>query len=150
MIFIGSDHAGFEMKEAIKWHLENTETPFEDLGAHQFEVEDDYPDIAKVVCERIQKEGGKGILVCGTGQGMTIAANKFRGIRASLCWNEATVKVAAEHNDANVIALPGRIISKEEGVKLVKLWLKTSFSKEERHNRRITKIKEFEKGKVHL
>ncbi|MBR9680289.1 MAG: ribose 5-phosphate isomerase B [Candidatus Altiarchaeota archaeon] len=144
MIFVGADHAGFELKESIKKYLTTSEISFEDFGAHKLNEKDDYPDFAKLVCEKIQKESDRGILICGTGQGMTIAANKFKGIRASLCWNEETVTVAAKHNDANVLCLPGRLISKELGVKLVKLWLNFEFSGEVRHNRRIEKIRGFE------
>lgn len=145
MIFLGADHAGFELKEAIKWMLENLNIEFQDMGASKFNVEDDYPDFAKFVCEQVQKSANaKGILICGTGQGMAIAANKFDGIRASLAWDEKTVKSATEHNNANVLCLGGQVISEKVGVELVKLWLKTKFSEGERHIRRIEKIKSFE------
>ena len=88
MIFLGADHAGFELKESIKWMLENLKIEVQDMGASEFNVDDDYPDFAKSVCEQIQKsKKSKGILICGTGQGMTIAANNFAGLRASLAWD---------------------------------------------------------------
>jgi len=148
-LFLGADHAGFELKEAVKKMLERERREFEDLGAHDFDVDDDYPDFAKAVCEKIQKEGGKGILICGTGQGMAITANKFPGIRASVCWNEKTIEVAAEHNKANIICLGGKILSKSEGMKLVKLWIKSEFTNEPRHIRRIKKIEAIEKDEIH-
>ena len=139
-IFLGADHAGFKLKEAIKDTLRDCE----DLGAKQFDKHDDYPDFAKKVCRKIQKEGGRGILVCGTGQGMAIAANKFKGIRASVCWNKETVTTAAEHNDANIICLPGKLLTEKEGIRLTGHWLGLRFSGEERHKRRLEKIKKIE------
>ncbi|HDR53409.1 MAG TPA: RpiB/LacA/LacB family sugar-phosphate isomerase [archaeon] len=144
-LFLGADHAGFELKQAIKWMLENSGYEVEDLGAMKFDVDDDYPDFAMKVAERIRTEGGRGILVCGTGQGIAVAANKVPTIRAYTCWDEVTIKCAAEHGDASIICLGGRTLSTEAGVELVKLWLKLDFSNEDRHIRRIAKVNELEK-----
>jgi len=143
-IYIGSDHAGFELKEKIKKLLDELDYDYVDVGAKQFDPDDDYPDYALKVCNKILETGGRGILVCGTGQGMDRVANKIPGIHAALCWNEITAKYAREHGDTNVLALGGRVIDHKIGLKIVRIWLETTFSGEERHIRRIKKIEEIE------
>ena len=145
MIYLGSDHAGFELKEKIKEWLKDWGYEFEDLGAHEFDPKDDYPDFALKVCEKIIKEGGKGILICGTGQGMDRVANKIPGIYAAVCWDEETAKYARLHGNTNVLCIGGRVLGEEKAKKIIKIWLETPFSNEERHIRRINKIKEIEK-----
>ena len=143
-IYIASDHAGFEIKEKIKEFLEKEGFKFVDLGPYEYNPYDDYPDYALKVCKMISEKRGKGILVCGSGQGMCIVANKIPGIRAALAWDEVSAKLAREHLDANVLCLPGRMLNKETAERMVEVWLKTPFSNEERHKRRLRKIKEIE------
>ncbi len=135
-IYIASDHAGFKLKEKIKSSLKN----IVDLGPQYYKSEDDYPDYAKKLSKRILKEKAKGILICGTGQGMCIAANKVKGIRAALSWNKQTSKHAKEHLNANILCLPGntnQILAK----KLIKIWIESKFIKEKKYIRRIKKLK---------
>ncbi len=142
-IIIGSDHAGFDLKQEIKRHLKDLNYEFEDLGCYSKES-CDYPDYGFKVAERVAKENGKGILICGSGIGMSIAANKVKGVRAALCQNEEEAKLSREHNNSNILCLGARIISPENAKNIVKIWLETKFSGEERHERRIKKITNFE------
>lgn len=144
MLYIASDHAGFQLKEQVDDYLESLGYKFEDLGAYENNPQDDYPDFALILGERISKEGGEGILICGTGQGMCVAANKIKGIRAALAYDEHTARTAKEHLDSNVLCLGGRTIDAETAKKIVKTWVETSFSEEERHERRLGKIEEME------
>ena len=139
MIAIGSDHGGFEIKQnIIEWLLEN-EIPFIDFGTKSTESVD-YPDYAhKVVGSIIDEESVIGILVCGTGNGISMAANKWRGIRAALCWSTEIAKLSREHNNANILSLPGRFLSKEEAIRIVDIFLDTEFEGG-RHLNRINKI----------
>lgn len=147
MIYIGCDHGGFELKNHLKGFLSKNNYEFEDLGAHKYDKNDDYPDYALKVCEKVKKEkNSKGILICSSGQGMSIAANKIKGIRAVLCCNSKAAKCAAEHINANVLCLGAKFISKKNAEQAVKTWLETKFSNEKRHTRRINKIMKLEKG----
>jgi ribose 5-phosphate isomerase B len=145
MIYIGSDHAGFELKEKIKLFLTKEGYKFEDLGPYEYNPNDDYPDYALKVCKKVLETSGRGILICGTGQGMDRVANKIPGIYAAVCWNEMTARYAREHENTNVLALGGRTTRSEEAEKIVKVWLETPFKGEEKHLRRINKIKKIEK-----
>jgi ribose 5-phosphate isomerase B len=141
-IAIASDHAGYELKEKIKKALEQFHIEYEDLGPAGTDSVD-YPDYARPVAEAVQN-GFRGILCCGTGIGMSIAANKFKGVRAALCHDEFTARMCRQHNDANVLILGGRVL-KEAGqvAGIVKTWLETAFEGG-RHQRRLDKIREFE------
>ena len=140
LIAIGSDHAGFLIKEYIKEQLSKEDYVFKDFGCDS-EESVDYPDFIHPLAKSINNgEYNRGIIICGTGNGVSIVANKYLNVRAGLCWNEEITKFAREHNDANVIALPARFISKEEALKFVKLFLITSFEGG-RHQRRVDKIK---------
>ncbi len=145
-IYIGTDHAGFELKEELKKFLENSGYEVEDKGAYEFSATDDYPDfvfpVAKAVAE--DTENRRGIILGGTGIGNGILANIVKGIRAGVVYDEYSAKMSREHNDANVMALGARTLSVEKAKKLVTLWLNAPFSNEERHKRRIKKIKELE------
>ena len=111
MIAIGSDHAGYQLKEEIKKFLDEKNIEYKDYGCFS-EERTDYPVFGEKVAKAIQNnEAEKGILICGTGFGMTIVANKFKGIRCCSCWNEEVAKLLKAHNDANIIALPGRFIN---------------------------------------
>lgn len=143
-IAIGADHAGFEDKEKLKQYLDALGVQYEDVGTDSTESVD-YPVYAKKVADKVANgEVECGILVCGSGNGMQIAANKVHGIRAALAWNEETARLAKQHNDANVLSVPARIISEEESEKVVKAYLDAEFEGG-RHARRVGEISDMEK-----
>ena len=147
MIYIAADHAGWQLKENLKPYLRELGYEFEDLGNEQLDPTDDYPDFAfRLAHNVLDNEGAKGILICGTGQGMCVAANKIDGIRAVLAHDEFTARTAAEHLNANIICLGGRVLDAEMAQKIVKRWLDAEFSDEERHKRRIEKIENIERS----
>ena len=140
VVAIGSDHAGYELKETIKAHLEKLNIRFEDYGTFSKERVD-YPDIAvKVACTVANNEHEMGILICGTGIGMSIVANKIPGIRAALCTSEKLAEMSRRHNDANVLTLGGRLMDPNVARRIVKTFLETMPDEEERHKKRISKI----------
>ena len=143
-IVIGSDHAGYEDKEKVKRQLDEMGVEYEDVGTNSAESVD-YPIYARKVAEKVASgEAEQGILVCGSGNGMQIAANKVHGIRAALAWNEETARLARQHNDANVLSVPARMISPEEVSKVIKSYLEAEFEGG-RHARRVDEISEMEK-----
>jgi len=143
-IAIGSDHWGFEDKEKIKRQLDELGIEYEDVGTNSTESVD-YPIYARKVAEKVANgEADQGILVCGSGNGMQIAANKVRGVRAALAWNEETARLARQHNDANVLSVPARMISPEEVSKVIESYLKAEFEGG-RHARRVGEISDLEK-----
>ncbi|MDO8571731.1 MAG: ribose 5-phosphate isomerase B [bacterium] len=145
-IFIGTDHAGFSLKEHLKNYLRSKKIPVIDVGAIKLEHNDDYPDYAFLLAKRVVKEkGSKGILLCGSGQGVCIAANKVKGTRAALAWNEKSAMLSRQDDDANILCMPARLISKKQVERIVDVWLKTPFSRLARHKRRIQKIESGEK-----
>ena len=147
-IAIGSDHAGFSVKEAIKKYLENAGYAVDDQGTGS-EDSVDYPDFGKAVGERVaSKQADLGIAVCGSGIGISIAANKVPGIRAALAHNVVTAQLAREHNDANVLALGARIVTPAAALEMVQTFLNTPFAGG-RHQRRLDKITQLERD-THL
>lgn len=145
MIYIGSDHAGYNLKEEIKKYLSELKVDFEDLGAKTLNPQDDYPDFAKSVAEKVAKyPESRGIMICGTGLGSCIVANKVKGIRAASVWNEETAKQSREHLDANILCLGGRTQTVKEAKKILRVWMQTEFLGEERHKRRLEKIRGME------
>lgn len=142
-LILGSDHAGYRLKEAIKKYTKKLGHENLDYGTNS-EEPIDYPDISEKVARDVVNKNLKGILVCGSGTGMSIAANKVKGARAALCYDEFTAGVAREHNDANILCLAGRDMSIKKAEKITKVWLETAFSNEERHKRRVEKIKKIE------
>ncbi|MDI6737529.1 MAG: ribose 5-phosphate isomerase B [Nanoarchaeota archaeon] len=144
-IYIGSDHAGFELKEEIKKVLTEENYEVEDLGPYEYDFNDDYPDYAVKVCEKVLETSGRGILICGSGQGMDRVANKIPGIHAAVCWDETSAKMAKEHGNVNVLCFGEKTVKPELAKKMVKIWLETPFTPKEKHIRRISKIKEIEK-----
>ncbi len=143
-IAIGSDHAGFEDKERVKKQLDELGYEYEDVGTNSTESTD-YPIYAAKVAEKVASgEVQQGLLICGSGNGMQIAANKIHGIRAALAWNEETARLARQHNDANVLSVPARMISPEAVAKVVKSYLEAKFEGG-RHARRVEEISELEK-----
>jgi ribose 5-phosphate isomerase B len=140
-IYLGADHAGFTRKEAIKKTLDNNGYDVIDLGNDHFDQEDDYPDFALAVAQKIAGEPGNfGILVCSSGQGMCIAANKITGIRAALGYNIESATSSRRDDDTNILCLPGSALSDKEINDIVMSWLKTEFASDERFVRRIKKI----------
>jgi len=138
-ICIASDHAGFNLKENIKDYLINKNVSIIDLGPNDNKSVD-YPDYAKKIGNRIKfKKSDIGILVCGSGTGMAISANKFKNIRAAVCYNIKSTRLSRQHNNANIIALGARLTKKSLSLKLVELFLKTKFEGG-RHLKRIKKI----------
>jgi ribose 5-phosphate isomerase B len=138
-IIIASDHAGFRLKEKILKWLSNNRYEVKDIGCFS-EESVDYPDYAHVVANAVEAgDYNFGITVCGSGNGINMAANKHQGIRSALCWNEEISRLARAHNDANICALPGRFISEPEAIVIVKTFLNTPFEGG-RHKRRIDKI----------
>jgi|SRR3989344_7133838 len=146
-ILIASDHAGFKLKDKIKDFLNKKAINYEDLGAYGEDLNDDYPDYAFKVAERVSKEkNSKGILICGSGTGMVIAANKVKGVRAVLAYDSYSAKMASQDNDVNILCLRGKFFAPENAKKIVSTWIKTSFSNKSRHKRRIKKISDYEKN----
>lgn len=142
-VAIGSDHAGFRLKEELKEYLKTLDVEVKDFGCHS-EDSVDYPDIAREVAISVVKgETDRGILICGTGIGMSIAANKIKGIRAAVGNEILSVRLAREHNDANILTLGARIIGAEVAKEAVKIFIETSFLGG-RHQRRVEKIGEME------
>jgi ribose 5-phosphate isomerase B len=138
-IAIGSDHAGFDLKENIKQKFAETGTALHDFGTFS-ETSMDYPDTAHPLAKAVQSgEYNVGILICGSGNGVAIVANKYKGIRAAICWNSEITSLARKHNDANIIVLPARFVSKEEAMQYVQLFLNTEFEGG-RHQVRVEKI----------
>jgi len=138
-IAIGSDHAGFSLKESLKAWLQQNGHTVHDFGTHSSESAD-YPDFAHPVASAVEKkEYNLGLLVCGSGNGVAMAANKHAGIRAAICWNKELASLAREHNDANILCLPARFISQEEAEQILDQFLNSSFEGG-RHARRVNKI----------
>jgi len=145
---LGADHAGFRVKETIKKYLEGADYGVDDVGTHS-EESVDYPDFARAVAERVAS--GKdplGVVLCATGIGVAIVANKVEGIRAALAHDSLTARRAREHNDANVLALGGKVVGDDEAIAIVQEFLSAQFSGG-RHQRRIDKIKEMDQTREH-
>ena len=137
-ITIGCDHAGVEYKLKIINFLEKNKHQVLDVGTFDKESVD-YPDYAHLVAEEVVSGADFGILICGSGNGVSMAANKHKGIRAALCWSEEITKLARHHNDANIISIPARFISLEKTKQLINIFLKETFEGG-RHQRRVNKI----------
>ncbi|MFH1290491.1 MAG: ribose 5-phosphate isomerase B [Nanoarchaeota archaeon] len=145
-VFLGSDHAGFNVKEKIKKFLDKKQIPYHDLGPIEYIAGDDYPDYAFKVATRVARNKNyKGILVCGSGTGMVIAANKVKGIRAVAAYDKYSAKLSRQDNDTNVLCLRARKFSFRWIKKIISVWLDTKFSEGDRHKRRIKKIEDYEK-----
>ncbi len=143
MIAIGADHGGFELKEHIKKHLDDLGIEYKDYGTYS-EDSVDYPDCAAPVCKAIQnKTAENGILICGTGIGISIAANKYKGIRAALCGDVYSAKMTKMHNNSNILCMGGRVVGRELAFMIVDTWLGAEFEGG-RHEARIVKIHQAE------
>ncbi|RMF99733.1 MAG: ribose 5-phosphate isomerase B [Acidobacteria bacterium] len=142
-VAIGADHAGYETKEKIKRVLDEMGIEYEDLGTYSTEPVD-YPDFGAAVGKKVASgEADEGIVICGSGIGIAIAANKIKGIRAAQAWNEETARLARQHNNANVLAIGARVLPEEEIQKILKAWFEAKFEGG-RHTKRIEKIKQLE------
>ena len=143
-IYLGSDHAGFELKAHLKKYLEGLGEEVFDKGPTELDENDDYPDYMIPVAREVSEDpkGSRGIVIGGSGQGEAMAANRFTNVRAAVYYGgpKEIITLSREHNNANVLSLAARFISKEEAIEVVKLWLSTPFSNDERHVRRIEKI----------
>ena len=138
-IFISSDHAGFKLKEAIKKYLLSKKLPFQDLGPNN-NTRVDYPDFAHKVAKKVKiSKNNVGILVCGSGMGMNIAANRHKNIRAAQCFNLKSTKLSRLHNDANIITLGSRLLTKKNALSCIGVFLNTKFEGG-RHSKRLRKI----------
>jgi ribose 5-phosphate isomerase B len=140
-VYLGSDHAGFEAKKEIKDILEQLSCVYEDLGTDSKDNSVDYPDIAKLACNALlNSQNSIGILVCGSGTGMQIAANKIKGIRAAFCYDTYSAKMARADNNCNILTLRSREFDHNKYYEIIRAFLNTNFSGEDRHQRRIHKL----------
>src|SRR3989339_1207629 len=148
-IYLGSDHAGFELKKQLEEYFDKSGVWYEDLGAFELEPDDDYPDFAAKVASQVKKNRSMGILICGSSLGVCLTANKFKGVYAVSVHNEEEAKLSREHNDANILCLSGGQtkaktslgLSFNQAKKIVAVWLKTKPGRATRHQKRIRKIK---------
>lgn len=142
-VFLTADHGGFELKAKMFQSLIEHGFEVEDIGPYEYDAEDDYPVFAKQLAERLLAEGpdeNRGIIVCRSATGVSIATNRFRGIRAAIAWSEIVAKHSREHNDSNILCLSGDYVSVEENLNIAKAWLNEPFSNEPRHKKRIDMI----------
>lgn len=150
MIYLASDHAGFELKKHIAEFLKQEKINFIDVGPQQYDQFDDYPDFIIPAAEKVVENlnNNLGIIMGASGQGEAIAANKVKDIRAALYYGggEQIIELSRVHNNANILSLGAKFLDKEKAIAAVKLWLKTKFLNEERHVRRIEKIKKYERN----
>lgn len=144
-VYLGSDHAGFELKAFLVTHLASLGYEVVDVGPAVFDPDDDYPPFCIETARRVLADPGSlGVVIGGSGNGEQISANKVRGCRAALAWNTETAKLAREHNDAQVVGIGARMHSTADAAKIVETFLSTPFSAGERHVRRIRQISQFE------
>ena len=142
MIALGSDHGGFELKEAVKKHLQERGLEFKDFGTYDLNS-CDYPEFGRAAAEAVASgECDRGIVICTTGIGISIVANKVKGIRCALCSEKTSARLTREHNDANMLAMGGGMIGTVQALEIVDTFLDTPFSEMEKHSRRISKIEE--------
>lgn len=145
LIYIGADHRGYELKEKIKYWLSGWGYEHEDCGAFEYNKDDDYPDFAKAVAKKVTANpDSRGILICGSGIGVAITANKIKGIRAGTVASAEQIKASVNDEDLNVLAISADYTSEAEAQEIVKAFLETKFSNAERHVRRVNKIKDLE------
>lgn len=142
MIYLGADHRGYNLKESIKKFLTESGYGFADMGNFKLDPEDDYTDFAKLVAEKVSQnqETDKGILICGSGVGVDITANKFKGVRSALADDIETAKQSRAHDDTNVLSLPADEVDFETAKQIITVWLETPFSNGEKYKRRVDKI----------
>jgi ribose 5-phosphate isomerase B len=146
-IAIASDHAGLELKRSLLKRLALEDVTTIDLGAHTYDADDDYPDFAEALGRTIQqKQADRGVLICGSGVGASIAANKLKGVRAGLCHDTYSAHQGVEHDDMNVLVIGSRVIGEALAADIVETFLSARFTNEERHRRRLDKVLKIEAG----
>jgi ribose 5-phosphate isomerase B len=143
-VYLAADHAGYELKNQLREHLFHSGYDVEDVGAHNLDADDDYPKYAYAAAIKLLggADDDRAVLICGSGQGMSIAANRVRGVRAALAWNQDTAKASRRDDNANALVLPARFISADEAFKAVDAWLKTEFSSDPKYHRRLDELEE--------
>lgn len=148
IIYIGADHRGFKLKEALKKLLQKKGEKVIDMGADQYDENDDYPDFAAKVAEKVSENPGvnRGVVLCGSGEGVEIVANKFKGVRAALADSKEQAYASRNDDDANVLALAADYLKAKQAKEILEIWLTTPFSGAERHKRRIQKINSLDKN----
>ncbi len=145
-VYLGADHAGFDLKESLKSHLERKGFVIEDLGAQKFVASDDYPEYAAAVAKAVRAHPGSfGILSCGNAEGVCIAANKFDGIRAGIGFSREAAKTMRYDDNANVLCLPGRLPTIHDPLSIAETFLAVPFSAAERHERRLKQVEQIER-----
>ena len=144
-IYLGSDHRGFKLKEILKIFLKENGHEVVDFGNSNYDENDDYPDFAKAVAEKVAEnpENNRGILICRSGVGVDIVANKFKGVRSALASNPEQARLSRNDDDANILSLAADFLSENEMREIISVWLETPFSGDENHKRRLQKIKEY-------
>lgn len=146
MLYLGSDHRGYELKEELKSRLRIEGIEFEDAGNTEFDPQDDYVDFAKKVANLVNVDPGhRGVLICGSGVGMDMVANKIHGIRSCLVYDSQRAQQSRAHEDANIMCLPADVLIPEQAVEIIKAFINTEFTNEERHVRRLKKMAAIEK-----
>src|SRR3989344_6357660 len=150
LIYIGADHRGFNLKESLKQFLKDEGYEVIDVGNDHYDKDDDYPDFAALAAHAVSQDSinRRGVLICGSGAGMNIVANKFEGVRAVSINNSEQAKLSRNDGDSNIISLSADFIDKEKAEDILRVWLKTPFSGDERHKRRLKKIMKIENGKA--
>ncbi len=146
MIYFGADHRGYKLKEALKVYLKELNFNFDDLGALELNPEDDYPDYAILVAKKVAEdpEKNRGILICGSGVGVDVTANKFKGVRSALIFNTEQARMSRNDDNTNVLSFSADFTDENLAKEILKIWLETPFSRLERHVRRVEKIKKIE------
>ena len=144
-IYVASDHAGFGLKKHVVAYLKKMGFEAIDLGPHAYDKDDDYPDYAIAVSKRVARGRGRGVLICGSGQGMDRTANKVPGVYASVCWDKESAIVASMHGDVNVLCLGARFVDAASARNILRIWAMHEGEVEARHRRRIRKIIKIEK-----
>ena len=144
MIYIGADHRGYNLKEALKEYMDEMGLDYEDLGAFELDLNDDFPQFAKLVAEHIHELDDRGIVICGSGVGVDEVANKVPGIRAGLAMNKDQIRSARHDDDINVLALAADFTSEEDAKAILKIFLGTEFGSEEKYKRRIQQIEQID------
>lgn len=148
-LFIAADHAGYQLKKRLIRFIENElKLDVQDLGPESYDEGDDYPDYVFPLAEKVAKESGRGIVICKNGIGVAVAANKVPGIRAGIGYNLMAAESMMKDDNINVLALAAKGVSEEFAMAIVKKWLETEFSAEERHKRRLEKIAAYEKNRT--
>jgi len=149
LIYIGADHKGFKLKESLKIYLKESGYEIIDIGNSQYDENDDYPDFAALVARKVSmdSENSRGILICGSGVGVDVAANKFVNVRSALAMNADQAMASRNDDDTNVLSLAADFLSEDEARKILSVWLQTPFSGEEKHKRRIKIIEKIEINK---